>query len=459
MFVMEKIIIIGGGAAGLACAIAAATRLRAQGQVASVEVFERDDRVGRTILATGNGRCNFSNSQIDMGLYRNGAFVEGVLRQVEESCPFNGVNLNDDAVHRFFGDLGLVWREEQDGRQYPLANKASSVLDVLRAAAARLGVVERCNSVVSLIDPPRKDGAPYTLRMADGSFERASALVVACGGGVAVDFDAAGWSRPRTRPVLGPLATETGLVKELNNIRVRAAVSLVRPSAKEGPKVVAVERGEVMFRKYGVSGIAVFNLSRYAEPGDVLSIDFLSEVFGSLTPRDPAQDASAVAVADPSMFDLSANAAKARGFCFGRARGLREAGADTYGDFLNGLVLPQVGHVLLRACGLSGDAPVTKAGLRSLADALSGFTLAVSGIGDESNCQVRRGGFDVLSVDPRTMESNRFPQLYFAGEVLDVDGPCGGYNLHWAWASGMLAGVSAADSLLEHPFNPDLGRH
>ena len=414
------------------------------------------------ILATGNGRCNFSNSQIDTGLYRNGAFVEGVLRQVEESCPFNGVDPNDDAVHRFFGDLGLVWREEQDGRQYPLANKASSVLDVLRAAAARLGVVERCDSAVSLIDPPRKDGAPYTLRMADGSFRaRIGFGRCVCGGGVAVDFDAAGWSRPRTTSCAWPSCPpRRAWSEELNSIRVRAAVSLVRPSTKEGPKVVAVERGEVMFRRIAVYlGIAVFNSSRYAETRrcafDRLSV---SEVFGSLTPRDPAQDASAVAVADPSMFDLNANAAKARGFCFGRARGLREAGADTYGDFLNGLVLPQVGHVLLRACGLSGDAPVTKAGLRSLADALSGFTLAVSGIGDESNCQVRRGGFDVLSVNPRTMESNRFSQLYFAGEALDVDGPCGGYNLHWAWASGMLAGVSAADSLLEHPFNPDLGR-
>ena len=434
---MKRIAIIGGGAAGLACAVSAALGLRALGRTGEVVLFERDDRIGRTVLATGNGRCNFSNSAIDLAQYNNADFVAQTLAALEEAAADNAalswlapagtlppaadslVSGNapaPDAVHRFFALLGLEWREEQDGRQYPLANKASSVLDVLRFALDRFGVVQRCDCTVSLVDPPHGEGSPYTLRTADGVFERADAVVVAVGGKSCPHLQVATWQPPSVRPVLGPLATDTALIKELNNIRVRARATLLRSKGESWHKVAA-ERGEVMFRKYGLSGIAVFNLSRYAQPGDQISIDFLAE----------------------------SAAGDACGFCLRRARLLRAANSGlTLDDFLRGLVLPQVAHVLLKSCGQNGAAVASTAALEKLACALTDFRLTVRGIGDEANCQVQRGGYPVSLVGAKTLEAREFPGLYLVGEALDVDGPCGGYNLHWAWASGLLAGCAAA---------------
>ena len=440
---MKRIVIIGGGASGLACAIAAAESSRRAGNRAQIVVFEHDDRVGRSILATGNGRCNFSNARIDAALYRNADFVGRVLSSLEREIPVRSDDESGlDVVHRFFRALGLEWREEGEGRQYPLANKASSVLDVLRAAAARLGVQEACERTVSAVEAPREDGGRFTLRMSDGVFERADAVVVACGGKASARLRVADWPAPALRPVLGPLATDTSLIRELNNIRVRVSVRLLRAGDGDISAVrqIAVERGEVMFRKYGVSGIAVFNLSRFAEVGDELSIDFLSEVLrGAALSDEVAADIALV----PSV-----EAAQTR--CLGRldrlCSGLR-ADAPTLDDFLRGLVLPQVAHVLLKSLGLQGSAPATRDNALSLARALSDFRLRVQGIGDEVNCQVQRGGHDVSRVNPETMCANDAPGLFVAGEALDVDAPCGGFNLHWAWASGLLAGINAVRSL------------
>ncbi len=442
---MKRIAVIGGGAAGLACAVAAASSCCALGREAQIVLFERDERVGRTILATGNGRCNFSNSHLELGEYRNAEFVARVLASLEaalrERSEFAwlsnavdpkqdasaspcGENKGDalrllDAVHRFFALLGLAWREERDGRQYPLANKASSVLDVLRFAIDRLGVQVRCDTAIAEIDPPRKPGAPYTLRTQEGVFERVDAVVVAVGGRACAKLRIADLPKPRLRPVLGPLATDVALIKELNNIRVRASVSLIR-FVDGCRQEIAVEPGEIMFRKYGVSGIAAFNLSRYAQPGDLLSIDFLSEVC----------------------------AGGAASFCAARAKRMLEVDPQlTFDGFLRGLLLPQVAHVVLKYCGVEGSSLFERAQLGDLVTALSDFCLTVRGIGDESNCQVQRGGYPIERIDPATMAQVGLPGLYFAGETLDVDGPCGGYNLHWAWASGMLAGASAVHAL------------
>ena len=441
----KTLAIIGGGAAGLAAAIAAGERARKLGVALGVDILERDDRVGRTILATGNGRCNFSNSEIDVGKYRNGAFAADVLRSLGETMIDDGgeryARLRDEAgddVHAFFRRLGLAWREEDGGREYPLANKASSVVDVLRAAAARVGARERCGCAVAAIDPPREQGGRFTLRMADGALSRADAVIVACGGRAlsALSLDATGLAVGPMRPVLGPLRVadaDIPLVRELDGIRVRCAIALLRPESGGLEREVATERGELLFRKYGVSGIAVFNLSREAEPGDILRVDLL--------------DAAASAAADA--------AAGAEKFLFARrkllAADIVSAGGQlTFADMLRGLVLPRVGDALLKREGIAENARFGKPEVPRLAEMLCNLRLTAAGIGDESICQVRRGGLPVAEIDPRTMAVRRVPGLYAAGEALDVDGPCGGYNLHWAWASGILAGHVTADRFCCH---------
>lgn len=421
---MKTIAIIGGGAAGLAAAVAAGEALRAAAVPARVAVYEASDRVGRSILATGNGRCNFSNTQPDAALYRNELFVEEALAALEEARGCQPVAGGDalagedtsNAVLRFFADHGLLWREESEGRLYPLANKATSVLDCLRAACAAADVEERVECEVATVEPPREEGGRFTLRLTDGRFERADAVIVAAGGTVArallpeeVPFRA-------SEPVLGPLATDVRWPRRLDNIRVRGALELWRDGRREAREV-----GEVMFRKYGVSGIAAFNLSRLARPGDELAVDFL--------PAVSSDGATAFLAARRAQLAASLS---------------HEV---TWDDMLRGMVLTPVADVLLDAARLVGGRVAEDAGLASLARVLKGLRLPVTGLGDVRQCQVHRGGVEVGAVSTCSCELRAVPGMYVVGEALDVDAPCGGYNLHWAWASGLLAGWSAAGRL------------
>ena len=405
---MGRLAIIGGGAAGLAAAVTAARELRMLGVPGDVAVYEADERVGRSILATGNGRCNFSNARIDAGAYRNAAFVGSAL---------GALTAGSDPVHAFFADLGLVWREEGEGRLYPLANKATSVLDVLRAAAADFGVREACGRRAVRLDVPDRPGGRFHIRFADGTVGHADAVVLATGGRTVRELLPEGIGFAAARPVLGPLRTATDVVRHLNNLRVRCAVTLAGPDG--APK--ARETGELLFRDYGVSGIAVFNLSRFAEPGDRLLVDLL--------PQMPEEDCA--------------------GFLHARRRRLSADGRPLSREaFLRGMLLPAVARAVLEEAGLAPGAPLAKCDVPALAAALKTFPLEVRGIGDERQCQVRRGGADVAAFDPRTLEARAVPGLHVVGEALDVDAPCGGYNLHWAWASGILAGRAAATRLM-----------
>lgn len=428
---MKKLMIIGGGSAGLAAAVAAADTLRTHGERAGarddadaieVTVCEADERVGRSILATGNGRCNFSNARIDAELYRNAEFVGAALDELRDQAACDGTFrdavAHADPVHAFFADLGLVWREEGEGRLYPLANKAASVLEVLRAAARDTGVLEECGCEAVRIDVPAHASDRFHVRFADGAVRHADAVIVATGGRTARTLLPEEFEVEEPRPVLGPLRTDARLVKALNNIRVRCAVSLASPDGE----TKAHEVGEVLFRDYGISGIVVFNLSRFAEEGDALCIDLL-----------PQTDA-------PTLESLLLER---------RARLLERAGTCTGDDVLRGMVLPAVGRGVLKAAGLQPEAPFGKRDAAALAGALKGLALEVRGVGEPRQCQVRRGGFAVEAFDPRSCASFAVPGLHVIGEALDVDAPCGGYNLHWAWASGMLAGRAAAERLMK----------
>ena len=402
----QQIIVIGGGAAGLAAAIAAAYKARLVGSAVHVRILERDDRVGRSILVTGNGRCNFTNAHIDADVYHNAAFVRTALDELDEIVPWRA-QTHHHSVCAFFEALGLAWREEAEGRRYPVTGKASTVLSVLRRAAQSLGVEECCNAQVCSIDPPRAGSDHFTLRMKDGSFERAGVVILACGASAAQSLAEQLEFVPQT-PVLGPLKTNTEHIRSLDNIRVRCGLSVQRNG-----ETIAHEQGELLFRKYGVSGIAVFNLSRFACTGDQLVIDFLphyENAFSLLSERVRTLEA---------LFDRT----------------------PTLEETLGGLVLPLLAEELIKRAGLQGSSLASKQALRTLAGLLKQFSLEVQGIGDVKQCQVSRGGFAVAQIDARTQEVKGIPHLYIVGEAQDVDAPCGGYNLHWAWASGLLAGL------------------
>lgn len=377
----------------------------------------------------------------------NGKARENVSRETFSIAP-NG-------VVRFFESLGLLWREEAEGRLYPKANKASVVLDVLRAAIEAAGVEVRTGSRVERVEMPRDADGKFTLYMTDGVLERADAVILACGGSVARDMMPDSFHFAPQRPVLGPIATDTRWVKQLDNIRVKCAVELLRSTGESGPsaygkdgaakkggalsehacdssvrrcdsQIVSRETGEVLFRKYGVSGIAVFNLSRLAQPGDAISIDLFPDTSEGRLEESFVQ----------RLHLLKAN--------------IGEHLARK--DLLRGAVLPQVAHVLLAYAGLDEDAPCSEDDARKIACACKSFQLEYRGIGDAAQCQVHRGGFEPhAEFNPETMQAKRATGLFAVGEALDIDGPCGGYNLHWAFASGVLAGASAVALLAGEP--------
>ncbi len=394
-----RVLVIGGGAAGLTAAIAAAR------QGATVTVLEAGARVGRKILASGNGRCNLDNADAAPDAYNQPEFVEPVLRA--HTC---------DDIRAFFAELGLLTYADDEGRIYPATNVANSVLDVLRLECARLGVEERCDFEVARVSVSRgEDGGAVPVGAdsvevfsADGARVVADAVLVATGGGSAL-LATLGHGRVATTPVLGPIKTDPRWVRRLSGIRVRCAASLL----DEAGEAVATERGELLFRDYGVSGIMVFDLSRSLDRGRVLSIDFFP---------------------DAALAELEATLTR-------RGETLGHRTAET---FFDGMLHHAVGLVVLAAAGLNGATPGAELPAGELAALLKDFRLEVTGGPDAKQAQVTRGGAPVAEFDPVTLESRLAPGVFAAGEVLDVDGRCGGFNLHWAWASGLVAGGSAA---------------
>ena len=376
------VVIVGGAASGLACAVSCLWEARTAGAaLPSILLVEQGKRIGAPVLRSGNGRCNFSNSQLDVSCYWNSAFVSQALGF-----------LGGDPVHpitNWFEELGLVWGEapESGGLLYPFSNKAVSVLEVLMAALPA-HVIDIHPCVKALEIQRGHDGFAVLLE------------------GVAPTLPVAPW-----RPTLGPLATtfpENVSGEELDGIRSQVRISL--------PSSGFSEEGEVLFRSYGISGIVVFNASRYANPGETLLVDFLPAM-------EPREAENAI-----------------------RARIERLQGQPVHTLF-RGFVLPELGAALLAASGIQSAEPLQQELCCRIAHTMKAFPLTVQGIADEAQCQVHRGGIALESVRPESLELKAQPGLYVLGEALDVDGPCGGYNLHWAWACGILSGRDIAQTI------------
>ena len=369
-----RVLVIGGGAGGLAAAVAAAEN------GASVTILEKANRVGKKLLKTGNGRCNLSNLHVSPEGYNHPAFVAPLLETT--GCA----ELRD-----FFASIGLWTTADGEGRVYPRSDTATSVLDVLRLAAAGRGARELCSTEVTGIALRRGGFAVTTRESGELTAER---VIVAAGGGSAL-LRPLGVELVRFEPVLCPLRTNSGPIRGLTGLRVRCRASLRRDG-----ETVHTESGELLFRDFGVSGILALDLSRYARPGDELSLDLLPEM--------SAQE----------------------------LRGRLDARRAPDGERLTGVFHRRINEALQRVSGGETGA---------LTAAIKDYRLTVLGPGDVQNAQVTRGGASTEAFDPRTLECRRHPGLYCVGEALDVDGRCGGYNLHWAFASGLAAGRSAAE--------------
>ncbi len=406
----KKILIIGGGASGLTAAISAA---RQGGKVVLIEGLPR---VGKKILATGNGRCNLSNIAGDTSRYHgeNPGFVQAVFSQVDVEATLD-----------FFRLLGLETKVEEGGKIFPLSDQASSVLDVLRYEVHRLGVRQILGDpVVSL----EKKGRGFTLETASGESLSGDRVILATGGKAAPKLggsgsghslaEALGHSVTPVFPALVQIKCKNSNFRSMKGVKIQGSIR-----SESNGKVLREEAGEILFTDYGVSGPPVLQLSRGiagalhrgGEPRIV--IDFFPKIPGeklyetlwmlfSLEGKKP--------------LDLS----------------------------LVGLLNKKVIPVLLKEIGLTDlKKPCETMGdqeIQQLCRLLKACVFIPTGTLSWKDAQVTAGGIQTGEVHGKTLESKILPGLYFAGEVLDIDGDCGGFNLQWAWSSGILAGERAA---------------
>ncbi|MBQ8922842.1 MAG: aminoacetone oxidase family FAD-binding enzyme [Oscillospiraceae bacterium] len=396
----RRVLVIGGGASGLAAAIAAAE------QGAAVTVLERLPRVGKKILLTGNGRCNLGHEELKPAHYHG-------------RYPHFADILADFDTKAFFRRLGLYTRTDSEGRMYPMSGMAASVLDALRFYAEQCGVQMLCGMQVTAL---KREGRIWRVSCGERSFS-ADAVIAAAGGDAAPScgtdgnlfavLRAAGCRVTERKPALCPVPTDPALVKPLKGLRVRA-----RASAVVGGKPVRSETGEVQFTEQALSGICMFNLSRIAAfNGKKAQISL------NLLPEYTEQEAREIL----------------RGLC-------KQRGALPAAELLSGLLPKRIGETWVKAACGTANAPAGEllrdaAQQERLLALLLDRRFPVTGQASFAQAQVTAGG--VQNLDPQLAVIGQ-RGLYVCGEAVDLDGDCGGYNLAWAWSSGARAGRAAA---------------
>jgi hypothetical protein len=372
-----------------------------------VILLERQQRVGRKLLATGNGRCNLTNTGAAVENY-HGADRDFAAPALSAFPP--------SAALDFFHGLGLVTVEERGGRVYPLSDSANSVVDVLRFALEARGVELKTACPARDVKKEKRGFAVVT----DAETLRADSLIVACGGAAGAKLGgvsdgyallgALGHKRTALCPSLVQLLTAPEYPRALKGVRADCALRLFA-----GGSLLAESAGELQFTETGVSGPAAFDLSRAVAAGGkglALSADFLRDY--------PADAVLALLRARRESLPLL-----------------------PAGDMLTGMVHNRLGRMLVKYAGLDPNVPLRALeaeNLRRLAGACKDFRLELRGTEGFDKAQVTAGGVKTAGFNPETLESWFVPGLFACGEVLDIDGDCGGYNLQWAWASGRLAG-------------------
>lgn len=399
---LYDLIICGGGASGLVAAITAAE----MGD--KVLILEAGDRIGRKIAASGNGRCNLMNTNAPV-YYGDTPFANSVLKEIDFKRQIF-----------FWTSHGLSVREDESGRVYPSSDLSSSVLDIIRMHLKMNHIDIVLHERVSSLTGSLKEG--FTVRSNLGQEWQAKRIIVACGGkaqprlGGSNDgyslLTALGHRLIDCRPALTQIITDQRSISGLKGIRQnRVEVSLWRKD-----RSLHREKGEILFTEYGVSGICVMQCARFAEKGDRLSIHFAR----SLGFENAEECLTALQ----------------------KRRILFASGKPT--ELLNGWLNPKLGYAVCKKAGVDvtkdSIAMMTDNDLKLIARTLEDYPLTIEGIQGYDTAQVTAGGLDCSEFDVRTMESKLVPGVHCTGETLNVDGDCGGFNLMFAFATGILAG-------------------
>lgn len=405
------IAVVGGGAAGLTAAIEAKRR----DSSLNVVILERLPRIGKKLLATGNGRCNYTNRHISAEFY-------------EKMFPSPDLNrfVGHFNAEEYLKTLGVFGAADAEGRVYPLSGTAASVLDGFRLELKRLGIEILCDFPVTKIEPREI----FSL-FSDEKRVTAKAVILAGGGcsQSALGSDGSVLRIAKTLglpadplfPALVPLKTPPELVRGLKGIRVNARVSLY-----QNGKMLKTETGEIQFGENTLSGICIFNLSLSFMQGADMAVDL------DLLPETETDE----------VLRLLRDLKNAR----------REAALE---DYLTGLFHKRIGLKLLRDC--TGRAPtepvktLSDAEINKLSAQIKRMEFPILGTAGFEKSQVTKGGIRPDSLNDR-LESKAIPRLFVCGEMLSYAGECGGYNLTFAFASGALAGKSCAERLSRQKF-------
>ncbi|WP_099467635.1 BaiN/RdsA family NAD(P)/FAD-dependent oxidoreductase [Konateibacter massiliensis] len=405
----QNIVIIGAGASGMFAAITAAKNN------AKVILLEHTDKIGKKLLATGNGRCNLTNLSQSPNDYRseNQGFPSYIINQFDETKTLEA-----------FREIG-IYTKDKNGYVYPYSEQASSVLALLKSELERLNIEIRYEAEVKGIV---KKGKQFQVNLKKEAIF-CDSVIIAAGSMAApkTGSDGSGYELAKSLghhiikplPALVQLRCSGNYFKSLAGIRCEAKLSL----SIDG-QITASDRGELQLTDYGISGIPTFQISRYA----IRALDKGREV----------------TVLTDFMPDLSEE--ELNEFIQKQIKHTQDKQIE---ELLIGLFNKKLVPVLLKQAGISEKATyrsLKEKECNALIELIKSFPVKVTAFNTFEQAQVCSGGVDTREVSKDTLESLKMPGIYFAGEILDVDGICGGYNLQWAWSSGYVAGYCASRS-------------
>ena len=394
--------IIGGGASGLMCGCVAGKRNKGK----KIVILERDNRVGKKILVSGNSRCNLTNMGADINNY-NSSFYDGVEFLLKNYPP--------EKIVEYFESIGLITYVDNEGRVYPLSKQSTAVLAVLRNELNRLGVDEICDTEVTAIS--RCDNG-YKLKCKDKTII-AKKVVIATGGknnyaqkvvrDTQIPSKSIGLKTSKLTPSLSPVKVNSPYIKSLKGIRAQGKVTAIING-----KETRADYGEIQFTNDSLSGICVFNLSGIINSSDNAKIRV------QLLP-------------DYSFEEITTMLHKRK----------KLVCKESVQEIFTGLFHKNIGIALLKESKIDTNITANKltdADINALSKTINEWIFKVEKSGDFSKAQVTRGGIYGNQIDPVTMECKQQKSIYLCGEAIDVDGDCGGFNLQFAFASGMCVG-------------------
>ncbi|MGN1432873.1 MAG: aminoacetone oxidase family FAD-binding enzyme [Ruminococcus sp.] len=396
------VVIIGGGASGLTCAVSA----KQKNKNISVAIIEKNDRVGKKLLSTGNGRCNLTHNNITAEKYC-GSFKNQSKAVFEK---YDTQRLLD-----IFNKLGLLTFCDNEGRYYPQCKQASAVLDVLRFACVRLNVEIFCGENIRSI---KRNNGSFSVKTDDNEFI-SNKLVIANGskaapklGGNSSSADYLknfGHSFVPFSPALCPVKVNSDIIKSLKGIRATAKAVLFDNNAK----TVKEEIGEVQFNDNSLSGICIFNLSLYTKKDYLISLDLLPDI--------SVEELRALIYNNKNLFsNLSID------------------------NLLTGIFQKRLGQAVLKESKITDFSrkcnSLAEIEIENIVCTIKNLHFPVIENCGFEQAQCALGGVNGREIDEKTMQSKIVKNLYICGEAIDLCGECGGYNLHFAFASGLTAG-------------------